>query len=337
MATGGGGGSNLSAGTNQASNLSINLSGGNPLRKNLPAKGFFSRMQGAIAGAVAPSKLVVDKKSIEKSWKLMDKVVKLCQQPKMNLKNSPPFILDILPDTYQHLKQISLKYEDKMSTLNDIEYFRIFLDNLITKCKKCLKLFKDSKEKIFEEHSEYRRSLTMLSLMFSHMLAELKALFPSGVFAGDTFRITKSDAADWWKKSFPDKTVVPWKLFRQCLHEDHPITTQLEALALKSTIDLTCNDYISSFEFDVFTRLFQPWCNLLRNWNLLAVAHPGYVAFLTYDEVKARLQNFITKPGRSVAGVGWNSGHTAEFVNCIINILRNTHTLNTNTRNHATL
>ena len=48
-------------------------------------------------------------------------------------------------------------------------------------------------------------------------------------------------------------------------------------------------------------RLFQPWCNLLRNWNVLAVTHPGYVAFLTYDEVKARLQKYSAKPGRSVA------------------------------------
>ena len=68
-------------------------------------------------------------------------------------------------------------------------------------------------------------------------------------------------------------------------------------MALKSTIDLTCNDYISNFEFDVFTRLFQPWASLLKNWNLLAVTHPGYVAFLTYDEVKARLQKWIAKPG----------------------------------------
>lgn len=45
---------------------------------------------------------------------------------------------------------------------------------------------------------------------------------------------------------------------------------------------------------------FQPWSSLLRNWNSLAVTHPGYMAFLTYDEVKARLQKFIHKPGRSV-------------------------------------
>lgn len=48
-------------------------------------------------------------------------------------------------------------------------------------------------------------------------------------------------------------------------------------------------------------RLFQPWNNLLVNWSALSVAHPGYVAFLTYDEVKAKLTQYIDKPGRSVA------------------------------------
>lgn len=55
----------------------------------------------------------------------------------------------------------------------------------------------------------------------------------------------------------PFRTIVPWKVFRQCLHEVHPISSGLEAMALKSTIDLTCNDYISVFEFDIFSRLFQ--------------------------------------------------------------------------------
>lgn len=56
---------------------------------------------------------------------------------------------------------------------------------------------------------------------------------------------------------FLHRTIVPWKVFRQCLHEVHQISSGLEAMALKSTIDLTCNDYISVFEFDIFTRLFQ--------------------------------------------------------------------------------
>ena len=58
------------------------------------------------------------------------KVVRHCQHPKMNLKNSPPFILDILPDTYQHLRLIYSHYEEKMTELNEIEYFVIFIDNL---------------------------------------------------------------------------------------------------------------------------------------------------------------------------------------------------------------
>lgn len=49
-----------------------------------------------------------------------------------------------------------------------------------------------------------------------------------------------------------------------------------------------------------FSRLFQPWGTLLRNWQILAVTHPGYVAFLTYDEVKARLQKYINKAGSYV-------------------------------------
>uniref|UniRef100_A0A8C7U696 E3 ubiquitin-protein ligase CBL n=1 Tax=Oncorhynchus mykiss TaxID=8022 RepID=A0A8C7U696_ONCMY len=244
-----------------------------------------------------PQPAVVDKKMVEKCWKLMDKVVRLCQNPKVALKNSPPYILDLLPDTYQHLRTILSRYEGKMEILGENEYFRVVMENLTNKIKQTMSLFKEAKERMYEENSQPRRNLTKLSLIFSHMLAELKAIFPNGLFQGDNFRITKADAAEFWRRSFGDKTIVPWRTFRQSLHEFHPISSGLEAMALKSTIDLTCNDYISVFEFDIFTRLFQPWSSLLRNWNSLAVTHSGYMAFLTYDEVKARLQRFIHKPG----------------------------------------
>lgn len=165
----------------------------------------FSRLHGAFSEAMATPKFMIDRRTIEKTWKLMDKVVKLCQHPKMNLKNSPPFILDILPDTYQHLRTIYHKHEDKMHVLNETEYFRIFIDNLNRKCKQAIKLFKEGKEKMFDESSHYRRNLTKLSLVFSHMLSELKAIYPNGVFAGDSFRITKSDAAEFWRNSFGER------------------------------------------------------------------------------------------------------------------------------------
>uniref|UniRef100_A0A673MJQ8 E3 ubiquitin-protein ligase CBL n=1 Tax=Sinocyclocheilus rhinocerous TaxID=307959 RepID=A0A673MJQ8_9TELE len=254
----------------------------------------------AIQDAVGPPKqAAADRRTVEKTWKLMDKVVRLCQNPRLQLKNSPPYILDILPDTYQHLRLILCKYEEnqRLTQLSENDFFKVYIDSLMKKSKRAIRLFKEAKERMYEEQSQDRRNLTKLSLIFSHMLAEIKAIFPGGQFQGDTFRITKADAADFWRRSFGEKTIVPWKMFRQCLHDVHPISSGLEAMALKSTIDLTCNDYISVFEFDIFTRLFQPWGSILRNWNFLAVTHPGYMAFLTYDEVKARLQKYINKPG----------------------------------------
>ncbi|XP_054694974.1 E3 ubiquitin-protein ligase CBL-B isoform X2 [Grus americana] len=276
------------------SQMANSLNGRNPRKGRI--LGFIDAIQDAVG---PPKQAAADRRTVEKTWKLMDKVVRLCQNPKLQLKNSPPYILDILPDTYQHLRLILSKYDDnqKLAQLSENEYFKIYIDSLIKKSKRAIRLFKEGKERMYEEQSQDRRNLTKLSLIFSHMLAEIKAIFPNGQFQGDNFRITKADAADFWRKFFGDKTIVPWKVFRQCLHEVHQISSGLEAMALKSTIDLTCNDYISIFEFDIFTRLFQPWGSILRNWNFLAVTHPGYMAFLTYDEVKARLQKYSTKPG----------------------------------------
>nr|KAF6477226.1 Cbl proto-oncogene B [Molossus molossus] len=281
--------------------MANSMNGRNPGgRGGNPRKGRILGIIDAIQDAVGPPKqAAADRRTVEKTWKLMDKVVRLCQNPKLQLKNSPPYILDILPDTYQHLRLILSKYDDnqKLAQLSENEYFKIYIDSLMKKSKRAIRLFKEGKERMYEEQSQDRRNLTKLSLIFSHMLAEIKAIFPNGQFQGDNFRITKADAAEFWRKFFEDKTIVPWKVFRQCLHEVHQISSGLEAMALKSTIDLTCNDYISVFEFDIFTRLFQPWGSILRNWNFLAVTHPGYMAFLTYDEVKARLQKYSTKPG----------------------------------------
>lgn len=173
------------------------------MMKNLT---FFSKIQCKLSDCTQ-QKLMTDKKTLEKTWKLMDKVVKLCQNKQMNLKNSPPFILDILPDTYQRLHLIYAKYEDQMHVLHSNEHFIVFINNLMRKCKQAIKLFKESKGLMYDENSHYRRNLTKLSLVFSHMLSELKAIFPNGVFAGDQFRITKADAAEFWKGRFGDKWV----------------------------------------------------------------------------------------------------------------------------------
>lgn len=243
----------------------------------------------------------VNKKTISKTWKLMEKVVKCCQDPNLDLKNSAPFILDILPECYKHLRLIIAKYntcDNLEHVIKDNDYSRIFIENLQSRCKLTLNLFKDAKEKMFDERSKARHDLTTNTLVFSHMLAELKAIFPEGQYAGDKYMITKSDASEFWRNNFGTSVIVTWTSFCERLYEAHAIVPEpMFEVALKRTIDLTRDDHISVFEFDVFTRLFQPWSSLLENWKILAVLHPGYKAFLTYDELRDRLQEHIDKPG----------------------------------------
>ena len=89
-----------------------------------------------------------------------------------------------------------------------------------------------------------------------------------------------------------------WSEFIKGLGKVHKIAGPAEAQALKKTIDITENDHVSWFEFDIFTRLFQPWAHIINNWNAIAIAHPGYQAFITYDEVENLLKKWVNKPGR---------------------------------------
>jgi len=62
---------------------------------------------GVSSNLMGVRQLNVDKRSIDRAWKEMDRVIKLCQHPRMNLKNSPPFILDILPDIHKHVSKVN--------------------------------------------------------------------------------------------------------------------------------------------------------------------------------------------------------------------------------------
>ena len=90
---------------------------------------------------------------------------------------------------------------------------------------------------------------------------------------------------------------MPWAEFLDHFTDVHRLSSPEEANALRTTMNLTDSNHISWFEFDVFTRLFQPWSNLVNNWNVLAITHPAYQAYMTYDEVNLILKQFINKPG----------------------------------------
>ena len=148
----------------------------------------------------------IDRRAIDKVWKQMDRIIKYCEMPKMNLTNSPPYMLDILPELYQTLREIITNYEDRLHILNDIEYFRIFINNLIEQCTKTVECFKRSGQQIYHEQSISRKYLTKFSLYFSHSLTELKSLFNKGIYEGERYRLTKQEAADFWRNNFNERS-----------------------------------------------------------------------------------------------------------------------------------
>ncbi|XP_068998447.1 E3 ubiquitin-protein ligase CBL-C isoform X1 [Embiotoca jacksoni] len=262
-----------------------------------------------------------DRRLVDKTLKRLDRLQELCTNPRLGLRNSPPYLPDLVSETLALVMQVWDPYQGSWAACSQLprgdeaKYLRVHIRNLLDKTDRAVLLFKEGREKIFEETSSYRRNLTKLSLLFSHMLWELKAMFPGGCFQGDTYRVTKTEAEDFWRHSFGNKCIVQWNTFKEQLRSAHCFEDRMESMALKSTIDLTCNDHVSVFEFDIFTRLFQPWKSLIRNWNQLAVTHPGYMAFLTYDQVIARLKHYLHRPGSYIFRLSctrmgqWAIGH----------------------------
>lgn len=277
-----------------------------------------------------------DRRLVDKALRRLDKLYELCTNPRLGLRNSPPYLPELVSETTTLVTQVWEPYQgsraggSQVPRGDEAKYLRVHMRNLLDKTERAILLFKEGREKIFEETSSYRRNLTKLSLLFSHMLWELKALFPGGFFQGDTYRVTKTEAGEFWRHSFGNKCIVQWNSFKEQLRSVHAFEEGMESMALKSTIDLTCNDHISVFEFDIFTRLFQPWRSLIRNWNQLAVTHPGYMAFLTYDQVVARLEHYLHRPGSYIFRLSctrmgqWAIGHVTIEGGIIQTIPQNT-------------
>jgi hypothetical protein len=78
---------------------------------------------------------------------------------------------------------------------------------IVHRCQQCVSLFDVDPVAMLDKNSEGRRTLTKLTLAFSHMMYELKAFFPDGTYAADSFAIVKVDAANWWRRYFDGRFV----------------------------------------------------------------------------------------------------------------------------------
>uniref|UniRef100_A0A8C8TB42 E3 ubiquitin-protein ligase CBL n=1 Tax=Peromyscus maniculatus bairdii TaxID=230844 RepID=A0A8C8TB42_PERMB len=243
-------------------------------------------------------------RALGRAVKLLQRLEEQCRDPRLVM--GPPSLRNLLPRTAQLLREVARARReaggDSEGPGGAGDFLAIYLANLEVKGRKVAELLpsrgkKDANEEVFREGSRFRRQLAKLALIFSHMHAELSALFPGGKYCGHLYQLTKGSAHTFWRERCGVRCVLPWAEFQCLLCSCHPVEPGPIMQALRSTLDLTCSGHVSVFEFDIFTRLFQPWPTLLRNWQLLAVNHPGYMAFLTYDEVQTRLQACRDKPG----------------------------------------
>lgn len=142
----------------------------------------------------------VDVRTPSRVNKIAQKVISLTKNPKLNLKNSPPYLQGILIDDVDLINSIFKR--NSLDSLKSNEYFNKFLETFFRHCKRTLKLFKESKERMEDEASPWRRELNKVSLVFSHMLAELRTFFRDGAWVPE-FKMVKLEAREFWDKAFP--------------------------------------------------------------------------------------------------------------------------------------
>ncbi|KAM4824921.1 E3 ubiquitin-protein ligase CBL-C isoform 2-T2 [Thomomys bottae] len=262
-------------------------------------------------------------RALGRAVRLLQRLEERCEDARLG--SGPPSLRDLLPRTAQLLREVARTRRgaaggDPEGPGGAGDFLAVYLANLEAKGRQVAALLPaqpGTEDRLFREGARPRRQLAKLALIFSHMHSELSALFPGGKYCGHLYQLTKAPAHTFWREHCGARCMVPWAELQSLLDTCHPVEPGPTAQALRSTMDLTCSGHVSIFEFDIFTRLFQPWPTLLKNWQLLAVNHPGYMAFLTYDEVQARLQSCRDKPGSyifrpSCTRLGqWAIGHVS--------------------------
>lgn len=94
----------------------------------------------------------------DKALKRLLKLHELCTNPRLCLRNSPPYLPDIVSETAQLLVQIWEPYRSpsRVARGDEAKYLRVHVRNLLDKAEKAITLFKEGREKIFEETSSFR-------------------------------------------------------------------------------------------------------------------------------------------------------------------------------------
>lgn len=113
----------------------------------------------AAALEASQSPTTADLRLVDKALKKLLKLLEMCTNPRLGLRNSPPFLPDIVSETAQLLIEVWEPYRGSRQQVprgDEAKYLRIHVRNLLDKTERAVLLFKEGREKIFEETSSYR-------------------------------------------------------------------------------------------------------------------------------------------------------------------------------------
>lgn len=103
-----------------------------------------------------------ERRLVDKALKRLDKLRELCTNPRLGLRNSPPYLPELVSETKTLLTQVWEPYRGLRAASSQVprgdeaKYLRVHVRNLLDKTDRALLLFKEGREKIFEETSSYR-------------------------------------------------------------------------------------------------------------------------------------------------------------------------------------
>ncbi|XDV40281.1 hypothetical protein PO909_009399 [Leuciscus waleckii] len=122
--------------------------------------------------SMSQSPTSADRKVLDKVFKRLEKLHKLSTDPRLGLKNSPPYLPELVSETATLLTEVWAPYRGSMMAVprgDEGDYLRIHIRHLLDKTDRAVLLFKDGKEKMFEETSSYSGQDNMCGGNFKNM------------------------------------------------------------------------------------------------------------------------------------------------------------------------
>ncbi|KAM7538477.1 hypothetical protein Aperf_G00000068423 [Anoplocephala perfoliata] len=202
------------------------------------------------------------------------------------------------PDLGPHFKDALDKLKKLQDALKVLEPTHK-VDSMYKTHKEYVKLLRSSLESLVEKFEKSLKSPLTVEILceyiikFHYLALEINYFFPNGQITNEQV-FGKAYAQEWWNASFESELFVKKEEFYDKFYETFREVSPIKAVFLE-TICFSSYEYVSKFDFDLFTRLFGNKEHLIRVFQRL-VNHLGYLKNGTYASSINALE-LCRKPG----------------------------------------